>query len=109
MNTLIADLLVMDNSELKRIAHSDGYFGLAGTIDIKERSELLSQDLAMRIDDTDLFQDEGQEIHDVNIPIDSIKGEINQDDGHEYLEWPSNSGRWFIRNQRTEHWGEWRE
>jgi hypothetical protein len=109
MNTLIADLLEMDNSELKRIAHNDAYFGLAGTIDTKERSEMLSQDLAMRIDDTDLLQDEGQEIYDTNIPKDSIVGEINQADGYEYLEWPSNSGRWFIRNQRTEHWEEWRD
>jgi len=109
MNTLIADIFEMDNSELKRIAHNDAYFGLAGTIDTKERSELLSQDLAMRIDDTDQFQDEGQEIYDLNVPKDSIKGEINQADGYEYLEWPSNSGRWFIRNQRTEHWEEWRD
>ena len=109
MNTLIADIFEMDNSELKRIAHNDAYFGLAGTIDTKERSELLSQDLAMRIDDTDLFQDEGQEIYDANIPKDSIKGEINQSDGYEYLEWPSNSGRWFIRNQRTSNWEEWRD
>jgi hypothetical protein len=70
---------------------------------------MLSQDLAMRIDDTDQFQDEGQEIYDTNIPRDSAVGEINKVDGYEYLEWPSNSGRWFIRNQRTEHWEEWRD
>jgi len=50
MNTLIADLLMMDKTELKRVANNEAYFGLAGTIDTNQRSELLSQELAMRSD-----------------------------------------------------------
>jgi len=50
MNTLIADLLIMDNSELERVANNEAYFGLVGTIDTNQRSELSSEELAMRSD-----------------------------------------------------------
>ena len=33
-----------------------------------------------------------------------MTGVINQKDGHEYLEWPAASGRWFIRNKNTNEW-----
>ena len=47
MNVLIDDLQKMNAQELKIIANDDLYFGLAGTVDTKQRSELLEQDVAL--------------------------------------------------------------
>lgn len=44
-----------------------------------------------------------------NTPPKEMEGEINQKDGHEYIEWPDSSGRWFIRNNRTKLWDEWKD
>jgi hypothetical protein len=53
INILITDLQKMSANELRIIANDDSYFGLAGTVDTKQRSELLAQDVAMRFNDTD--------------------------------------------------------
>ena len=45
--TLIDDLLSSSPDELYRIAHNDTYFGLAGSIDSKDRTRLLDEKLAM--------------------------------------------------------------
>ena len=47
LNSLIEDLQKMSAEELKIVANDDLYFGLAGTVDTKERSELLAQDIAL--------------------------------------------------------------
>ena len=52
LNYLIEGLQKMSAEELKVVANDDLYFGLAGTVDTKQRSELLAQDLALS-DNTD--------------------------------------------------------
>ena len=111
INVLIRDLLEMDADEMKRTAHDDTYFGLAGTIDIKSRNELLEEDLAMRTDDLSLFNDAEPEVSQTvsisSIPDKSLVGQVNPADNHEYLEYPSGSGSWYLRNQTTKQWDKW--
>jgi len=111
--TLIGDLLTMESAELKRIAHDDRFFGLAGTTDTKERLEMLEIEKAMRSFDDDSIDEEiesfGADFLDKNSPSPETKGIINEDDGHEYIEHPADSGRWFIRNTRTNMWNEWKD
>ena len=115
INTLIEDLIGMDPNELLRIADDERYFGLAGTMDTDERSELLSQDVAMREYDRSerkrkaSGKSDESEFISKNTPPKEMEGEINQKDGHEYIEWPDSSGRWFIRNKRTKLWDEWKD
>ena len=115
INTLIEDLIGMDPNELLRIADDERYFGLAGTMDADERSELLSQDVAMREYDRSerkrkaSGKSDESEFISKNTPPKEMEGEINQKDGHEYIEWPDSSGRWFIRNKRTKLWDEWKD
>ena len=112
--TLIRDLRKMDGSELSDIAFDDGYFGLLGTLDAKERSKKLQEDLAMRSVDSRFEKEENKDEElfkelRKDIPDSNMTGSINEKDGYEYLEWPPSSGRWFIRNKRTNEWGEWKE
>jgi hypothetical protein len=111
--TLIGELLIMESAELKRIAHDDRFFGLAGTTDTKERLEMLEIEKAMRSFDEDSGHEEtdsiGSDFLDKNSPSPETKGVINEDDGHEYIEHPADSGRWFIRNYRTNMWDEWKD
>jgi len=109
MNTLILDLLSMQASELKHIAHNDAYFGLGGSLDTKVRSEYLSQDALMQFD-------EGDDVHMANAavsqiqnhhPSNEMRGQINETDGQEYLEYPSGSGLWFYRSHSTGEWVRW--
>ena len=37
----------------------------------------------------------------------AVKGTLV--DGHDYIEHPANSGRWFIRNIRANMWDEWKD
>tara|TARA_B110000495_G_C22677581_1_gene400106 strand:- start:151 stop:666 length:516 start_codon:yes stop_codon:yes gene_type:complete len=111
INVLIRDLLEMDADEMKRIAHDDTYFGLAGTIDLKSRNELLEEDLAMRTDDLSLFNEAepavSQTVGVSSVPNKSLVGQINPTDNHEYLEYPSGSGSWYLRNTSTSEWDKW--
>ena len=104
----------MDASELRRVANDDVFFGLAGTTDTKEREVLLEQKLAMMSVESGVGQEiqrSNQEsiILDKNTPSPEISGVINPKDNREYLEYPAQSGRWFLRNQRTGHWQEWKD
>ena len=40
-------------------------------------------------------------------PDASIVGSVSPEDGHEYLEHPTGSGVWYIRNQATKQWEKW--
>ena len=102
---LIDELLHTSPDELKRIAHNDAYFGLAGTIDSKERTELLEQKVAMR-DAPDTFETEFT--MNPQTPNAEIKGVVSSD-GYEYLEHPTGSDVWFIRNQSSGQWDEWKQ
>ena len=110
--TLIEDLQTMDPDKIASIANSEAYFGLAGTIDTEERAELLEQDLAMRADEP---EDSVQSIESLSPSRDvagmhpdaSLTGKVSPKDGHEYLEYPSGSGVWYLRNQTTNQWDKW--
>ena len=103
---LIDELLHTSPDELKRIAHNDAYFGLAGTIDSKERTELLEQKVAMRDAPTALVTEFTPNPH---TPSSELKGAVSAEDGYEYLEHPTGSGVWFIRNQSSGQWDEWKQ
>ena len=90
---------------MERIAHNDAYFGLAGTIDSKERTELLEQKVAMR-DAPDTFETEFT--MNPQTPNAEIKGVVSYD-GYEYLEHPTGSDVCFIRNQSSGQWDEWKQ
>jgi len=111
--TLIRDLRNMESRELSEIAFNDSYFGLLGTIDTKQRSQKLQEDLAMRSVDSrfeKVIDEEQKLFNNLNkhIPGVNMRGVINQKDGHEYIEWPVSSGRWYIRNKDTNEWYEWK-
>ena len=83
--TLIEDLLASSPSELQHIAHNEAYFGLAGSIDTEERTELLNQKLAMESQ-----TDERPSVNE--------RGVVN-DDGFEWLESAHGNGLWWYRRQ----------
>ena len=107
--TLIEDLLASSQRELYQIAHNDAYFGLAGSIDSKDRTKLLNEKLAMSdglesTATTQVYQSANQPslseppVHEVG----SIK------DGYEWLEWPQNSGVWWYRGVNSNAlWQKW--
>ena len=101
--TLIEDLQTMDSSQISGIANSEAYFGLADTADVEERTELLEQELAMRADENIVESAPVAGMH----PDASLIGKISPEDGHEYLEYPSQSGVWYLRNQTTRLWDKW--
>jgi hypothetical protein len=97
---------MMEESELKRVANNEAYFGLAGTIDANQRSELLSEELAMRSDTPKPEFEVGSDSPVLlqSAPSKEVQGEINNEDNYEYLEHPSGSGNWYIRNSGTGEW-----
>jgi hypothetical protein len=109
INTLITDLLAMEPSDVSRVAHNDAYFGLGGAMDTGLRSEYMSQDVLMREMETDLSHGEAVNAAPIYAghPPKEMKGELNESDGHEYLEYPSGSGAWFYRVHSTEEWVSW--
>lgn len=111
LNTLIADLLSMEPSDVSRIAHNDAYFGLSGSLGTEERAEYMSQDVLMRSGAVDQLHDtnslESQSF--IGSPSREIKGQISETDGHEYLEHPAGSAAWFYRNRSTGEWVEWKQ
>ena len=99
----------MDAVELRHIAHNDIYFGLGGALDTKERSEYLSQDSLMRSNESGhMSMLEGTATQAISsTPSKELRGQINESDGFEYLEYPTGSGEWFYRNRSTGQWMEW--
>ena len=75
-------------------AQSDGYFGLTNTTSVEERLDMLDEEVAMRTTSA-------------GIPSAVMKGEMNPEDGHEYIEFPSGSGNWFIRSPGSSEWAKW--
>ncbi|MBT3540827.1 MAG: hypothetical protein HN489_06805, partial [Opitutae bacterium] len=97
INTIVEDLLNMGDSELSKIAHNDSYFGLYGATGVGQRSEVLELDRLMNSSE-------------VSAKPDSLnQGEINATDGYEYLQYPAESGTWYIRNNDSGEWDEWSE
>ena len=109
INTLVADLLAMEPSEVSRIANNDAYFGLGGSMDTGARTEYMNQDVLMRSMDTDL--DHGAALNAVQShaghPSKEMQGGLNESDGHEYLEYPTGSGAWYYRRSSNAEWNEW--
>ena len=101
--TLIEDLQTMDSSQISGIANSEAYFGLADTANVEERTELLEQELAMRGNENIVESAPAAGMH----PDASLTGKISLEDGYEYLEYPSQSGVWYLRNQTTNQWDKW--
>ena len=91
---LIEELIVSDASELQFIAQSDGYFGLTNTTSVEERLDMLDEEVAMRTTTA-------------GIPSAVMKGEMNPEDGHEYIEYPPGSENWFIRSPNSSEWTKW--
>ena len=105
LNTLIEDLLSSSPEHIERIAYNDAYFGLIGTISTAERTELLQQELAMRDASVGAMAALDTQTH--HPPAIDLRGAISADDGHEYIEYPSTSGTWFVRNQTSGEWEKW--
>jgi len=96
--TLVDELQTSTPNQIERIAFNDSYFGLIGTTDSEERTELLEQELAMRAESP---------VAVVETPQREVQGKISPEDGYEYLEMPSDSGNWFVRNIETGEWQKW--
>ncbi|MAY12989.1 MAG: hypothetical protein CMB21_04200, partial [Euryarchaeota archaeon] len=90
--TLVDELQSSTPNQIEKIAFNEAYFGLIGTTDSEERTNLLEQEIAMR----------GQ-----SLPQRELKGNISSEDGYEYLESPAESGNWFIRNLDSGDWEKW--
>jgi hypothetical protein len=111
MNTLIADLLAMEPSDVSRVAHNDAYFGLGGALNTQERTEYLSQEVLMR---ENTFSQPHintgvQNQASIGFPPKEMKGAVRESDGYEYLEYPSGSGAWYYRVRSTGEWAEWKQ
>ena len=108
--TLIEDLLASSPRELYQIAHNDAYFGLAGSIDSKDRTKLLNEKLAMSdaagpVVSPQVSHPSQQQVVD-DPPVDAV-GAVN-DDGYEWLEWPQSSGDWWYRTAYSNSlWQKW--
>ena len=109
LTTLITDLLSMESGEVSRTAHNDAYFGLGDVLNIKERSEHLSQDAMMHNDGLEqLLVDDGPSTPVFSDhPGKEINGKVGESDGYEYLEHPVGSGIWFYRNRSNGEWVKW--
>ena len=93
---VIDELITAPAEQIQIIALDDGYFGLEGTMDSNERSALLEEEMAMRDFDT----------NPASNPSIDLQGSVAED-GYEYIEFPSNSGVWFIRDSTTRQWNLW--
>jgi hypothetical protein len=102
--TIIDDLMTTNHDELEHIANNDIYFGLAETLDTKQRASLLTEKVSM--DQAGLDLDEEERIVSDMIPNNDVKGTVSTD-GYEYLELPIGSENWFIRNQNSGSWERW--
>lgn len=110
ISTLINDLLTMDVNEVRRVAHNDAFFGLVGTLSTQQRTNYLTQEALMRGDDEPANLPHIEEVtlsNEVTHPPAEWKGEMNENDGYEYLEHPSGSGTWYYRQRSSDSWKEW--
>ena len=96
---LIDDIMTSDHEQLLEIAYNDAYFGLIGTLDASERADLLNEELAVRQFDQ---QSTSQ------MPDKQLTGNVNKDDGFEYLEHPEGSGNWYYRQNKVDDWSVWK-
>ena len=103
--TIIDELLKTPTEELEHIAHNDVYFGLSDALDTDERMALLNEKVSM---DRAFDQFEHEAMVADSVPSDEVKGTISED-GHEYLESPSGSGTWYIRNHVSGSWQRWQQ
>jgi len=111
--TLINELQNSNPDELKRIANNEAYFGLSGTIDSKQRTELLEEKVAMRdniqsFEPMDTGSPQVQEIPLSAPPLDATG--VIKADGYEWYEWPESSGSWWYRTAYTQdQWQYWQQ
>ena len=106
---LIDDLLSSTPEQLNRIAHNDAYFGLAGTIDTDDRTQLLNEKLAMTAASTGPTVPPAS--HQTQNAIEPAITEVGmvRDDGYEWINWPEGSNDWFYRRaQSGTNWTKWR-
>ena len=101
---IIDELMKTNPDELEHIAHNDVYFGLSDALGTDERMALLNEKVAMDQTSSDPFEEEGIAVD--TVPSDDVKGDVSED-GYEYLELPSGSGNWFIRNRVSGSWERW--
>ena len=104
--TLINELQQSNANQLKRIAHNEAYFGLIGTIDTIERTELLEEKVAMSDTSQPLepVYNGSQQLQEVGVnapPPLNVNGVI-KGDGYEWYEWPESSGSWWFRTAYTQ-------
>ena len=105
--TLIDDLLIATPQELYRIAHNDGYFGLAGAVDSEDRSKLLEEKLAMSEQTVSSGIVQSRHESSLSEPPVNATG-IVKDDGFEWYEFPQGSGDWWYRTAHTNQlWQKW--
>ena len=106
--TLIDDLLASTPDQLKRIAHNDAYFGLAGAIDTEDRTQLLNEKLAMAATEgAGPVAPAAPPASMATEPAVSATGTV-KDDGYEWLEWPVGSGDWYYRTAHSRAgWTKW--
>jgi len=100
ISVLIKDILSSSVDDLAHIANNDAYFGLVTTIAIDDRNDLLNEKLAMESENP-------QTIVEDMAPPNEVKGEINPNDGFEWIKYPSGSDNWFLRAQSTDPWKKW--
>ncbi|WP_438995294.1 hypothetical protein, partial [Poseidonia sp.] len=100
ISVLIKDILSSSGDDLAHIANNDAYFGLIATVAIEDRIDLLTEKIAMESESPHaIFED--------MTPPKEAKGEINPNDGFEWIEYPSGSKNWFMRAQSTDIWKKW--
>ena len=106
--TLIDDLLASTPDQLKRIAHNDAYFGLAGAIDTEDRTQLLNEKLAMAATEGGgPVASAAPPASMATEPAVTATGTV-KDDGYEWLEWPVGSGDWYYRTAHSRAaWTKW--
>ena len=101
---IIDELMKTNPDELEHIAHNDVYFGLSDALGTDERMALLNEKVSMDQTSIDPFEEESMAVD--TVPSDDVKGDVSED-GYEYLELPSGSGNWFIRNRVSGSWERW--
>jgi hypothetical protein len=112
INVLINDLLTSSDEDLVFIAHNDAYFGLVDTIGAEERTELLNEKVAMSQTGA---KPPASSADDATPspkgpptgPSANLNGEINPEDGFEWLEHPAGGGTWYMRQQQGQAWTKW--